>query len=82
MNKIYKVKKLGQAMYVIECPKCGNICASASERELLPEFSTCNCSNSVECPRCHHWYAPNGHDICDNCLNDYKQKENYEQIPD
>lgn len=32
-------------MYVMECPICGEICASASEYDLLPQFTTCdNCN--------------------------------------
>lgn len=39
--KIYKKEKIGPAMWVMRCPHCGAICASASEREILPEFTTC-----------------------------------------
>jgi len=45
MRKITRVKKVHNAMYVMECPRCGEICASASERELMPQWTTC-----PECP--------------------------------
>ena len=41
-KKIYEKKTINRALHVIECPKCGNYCASASERNLLPEWSTCD----------------------------------------
>lgn len=41
-QRIYTIKCLSPAMYIIECPKCGNICASASERSIMPQFSTCD----------------------------------------
>lgn len=41
-KKIYKKESLNSAMYIIKCPECGNIVASASERCMLPEFSTCD----------------------------------------
>lgn len=30
-------------MYVCQCPQCGKVLASASERELMPEWASCNC---------------------------------------
>lgn len=35
-------KTINAAMHVMECPKCGQIVASASERYLLPQFVTCS----------------------------------------
>ena len=35
-------------MWVLQCPLCGEILASASEREYLPEFSTCNCDLNID----------------------------------
>lgn len=40
---IYKKEKLGPAMWVMRCPKCGKIQASASERGWLPESTYCPC---------------------------------------
>lgn len=49
MKKIYKKETINNAMHVMRCPECGNICASASEREFLPVWTTCNiCSKSKE----------------------------------
>lgn len=45
MILIRKKKKVGNAMWVMECPKCGKICASASERSWLPDFTSCDCDN-------------------------------------
>ena len=42
---VYEKKKINSAMWIIECPLCSNVIASASEKEYLPEFSTCNCLN-------------------------------------
>ncbi|WP_147381240.1 hypothetical protein [Parabacteroides sp. AM08-6] len=33
-------------MWVLQCPLCSEILASASEREYLPEFSTCDCDRN------------------------------------
>lgn len=42
--KVYRKEKIGRGLWGIVCPRCGMILASASEREFLPEFSTCkNC---------------------------------------
>jgi len=41
-KRIYKKETLNPAMHVMRCPKCGNICASTSERELLPEWTICD----------------------------------------
>lgn len=40
---ITKKKKIGPAMWVMECPKCGRICAGATEKSWLPEITSCNC---------------------------------------
>lgn len=40
--KIYNKKELYSGMHVIECPKCKDILASASERMYLPSFSICD----------------------------------------
>ena len=41
-NKIYKKTTLNPGLHVMECPICGDYCASASERNLLPEFTECD----------------------------------------
>lgn len=40
---IKKKIKVNGAMWVMTCPMCGRICASASERGILPDFATCDC---------------------------------------
>lgn len=44
-KKVYKKKKIHNALYVIECPVCHTWIASASEYGMLPEFSTCHICN-------------------------------------
>jgi phage FluMu protein Com len=42
MYKVYRrIKEFGY--YAIKCQHCGQILASASESEYLPEFSYCDC---------------------------------------
>lgn len=43
MVKITKKETINRAMHIMKCPKCGAIQASASERELLPESTICDC---------------------------------------
>lgn len=43
--RITRKKKVAPALWVMECPKCGKYCASASEKAFLPEFITCNCDD-------------------------------------
>lgn len=40
--KIYVRAQLGRSSWVIKCPACGQICASASERSWLPIWSVCD----------------------------------------
>ena len=42
MKKCDQISKIHNALYVIQCPVCKSILASASERDLMPEFSTCD----------------------------------------
>lgn len=46
--EIRNKKMINEALYVMECPKCGRIAASASERYLLPEFTTCKGASESE----------------------------------
>lgn len=41
--KITKITKLQPGIYAYVCPLCGEIYASASEPEYLPEYSICSC---------------------------------------
>jgi len=44
-RKITKKEKIHNAMHVMRCPYCRSIEASASERILLPDFTTCRNAN-------------------------------------
>lgn len=41
-QKITKKERLSGYMYVMSCPKCGRIVASAAQRDWLPEFTYCD----------------------------------------
>lgn len=43
---IVRKKKIGQSMWVMECPKCGKICAGAPQKSWLPDCTTCNCDKN------------------------------------
>ena len=43
MLKVTKKIMINPALWIMECPFCGDILASASEKAYLPEFSTCDC---------------------------------------
>jgi hypothetical protein len=59
--KHYKKKSYNPAMHVIECSDCGAVLASASERNLLPQFATCDCEEEFF----EEDNGPTGHgDIC------------------
>ena len=42
--KAYKFmyERVNGALFVLRCPKCGKILASASSPDYLPEYSICN----------------------------------------
>ena len=44
MERIYKKQRLDH-FWAIVCPDCGEILASASEKDFLPEFAYCECRN-------------------------------------
>lgn len=44
--KITKITKLHPGVYAHVCPLCGEIYASASEADFMPEFSICNCDRN------------------------------------
>lgn len=43
MTIIRKKTMAHRALWVMECPLCGCYAASASERGMLPSYTTCNC---------------------------------------
>ena len=48
ISKVRNYKMVSAAMHVIECPECGAIAASASEKSLLPDWATCRkCSPAM-----------------------------------
>lgn len=48
MRKLTEKKQINTALWVIECPGCGDYLASASERGFLPEYSYCKKCSSPE----------------------------------
>lgn len=44
--KVVTKKKIGAAMWVLQCPLCGQQRYSASEAELLPDFFYCDCNKN------------------------------------
>ena len=46
--KITKITRLHRGLYAHVCPLCGNILASSSEPDMMPEFSICGCDRKDE----------------------------------
>ena len=44
--KINKVTMIHKGLYAHICPLCGNILASSSDEEMMPEFSICECDKN------------------------------------
>lgn len=44
--KITKMTRLNRGLYAHVCPLCGNILASSSEPDMMPEFSICDCDKN------------------------------------
>ena len=44
--KITKITRLNRGLYAHICPLCGNILASSSEPDMMPEFSICDCDKN------------------------------------
>lgn len=59
MMKTEEKKKLG-AFWVIQCPLCGKILHSASEKELLPESGICACDQKENKLSVYDIYKENG----------------------
>lgn len=58
--KITKITQLHRGLYAHVCPRCGNILASASEEELMPEFSICDCDRVEERKPVYELYQEDG----------------------
>ena len=43
MIEVTRKKRIGAAMWVIECPRCHRWLASAAERSWLPDIEICYC---------------------------------------
>lgn len=59
--KVTKVTAAGRGMYAHVCPLCGRILASASEPDLMPEFSICDCDRAVEKQPAYQLYGQEGY---------------------
>ena len=44
--KITKISYIGNRLYAHICPLCGAILASVTEKEMMPEFSICECDRN------------------------------------
>lgn len=44
--KITKITRLNRGLYAHVCSLCGNILASSSEPDMMPEFSICDCDKN------------------------------------
>ena len=44
--KITKITYIGNRLYAHVCPLCGAILAEVAEKEMMPEFSICDCDRN------------------------------------
>lgn len=58
--KITEITRVSPGLYAHVCPKCGAICASASDPEYMPEFSVCGCDRSDEKESVYELLTENG----------------------
>ncbi|MDD3040895.1 hypothetical protein [Bacteroides sp.] len=58
--KVTNKKKIGSAMWVLQCPLCGDILASTSEKEYLPDYSLCDCDRNENKQAVYELF-----DVCD-----------------
>lgn len=59
--KITKITKLSSGLYAHVCPLCGDIHASASEPDLMPAFSICDCDHNEEKEPAYELYTEDGY---------------------
>lgn len=59
--KITRMTKLDEGLYAHVCPSCGAIHASASEPELMPEFSICDCDREADKSPAYELYTEDGY---------------------
>lgn len=46
--RITKITELGNHIYAHVCPICGEILASTTEKDMMPEFSFCQCEQKED----------------------------------
>ena len=59
--KITKITKVNNGLYEHICPRCGSILASASDIDLMPEFSICQCNKNINKIPAYELYPENGY---------------------
>lgn len=59
--KITKIIRLQRGLYAHVCPLCGYILASASDPDMMPEFSICGCDRKDEKDPVYELYTENGY---------------------
>lgn len=59
--KITKVTMIHRGLYAHVCPLCGNILASCSDPDMMPEFSICPCDRKEEKGPVYELYTENGY---------------------
>lgn len=58
---IINITKLQPGVYAHICPLCGEVYASASELEMMPEFSICECDRNGNKQPTHELFDRDGH---------------------
>lgn len=59
--KITKIIRLHRGLYAHVCPLCGDILASASDPDMMPEFSICGCDRKDGKDPVYELYTENGY---------------------
>lgn len=59
--KITKITRLNRGLYAHVCPLCGNILASCSEPDMMPEFSICDCDKNDAKEPAYELFDKDGH---------------------
>lgn len=59
--KITKITMIHRGLYAHICPLCGNILASSSEPDMMPEYSICPCDRKEEKAPAYELFEKNGY---------------------
>lgn len=59
--KITKITKLSRGLYAHVCPLCGNILASSTEFDMMPEFSICDCDKNESKSQVYELFDKDGY---------------------